>query len=218
MERFRDRREAGRMLGERLAQNPPPSPVVLGLPRGGVPVADEVARTLGAPLDVLVVRKLGVPGREEVAMGAVGEEEATVLNPDVIAVMGVPDEERRRVAERERAEVRERVGRFREGRSAVPLTGRAAIVVDDGVATGATARAACRIARARGARRVVLAVPVAAPDALAAVREAGEADETVCLAAPRSFMSVGMHYADFTQTEDAEAIGILRALGEGRGD
>ena len=208
MERFRDRREAGRCLGARLAQDPPDRAVVLGLPRGGVPVAAEVADALSAPLDVLVVRKLGVPGQPEVAMGAVGEEGATARNPSVLAACGASEEDVERAAARERAEVAARVARFREGRPPVELRGRTAVVVDDGVATGATARAACAVARERGADRVVLAVPVAAPSALAGF---GAADDVVCLSAPPGFLAVGMHYRDFTQVDDAEVVAILRA-------
>lgn len=206
MARFEDRREAGRMLATRVAEHPPHAPVVLGLPRGGVPVAAEVAAVLGAPLDVLVVRKLGYPGHEEYAMGAVGEDGTTVMNSAMPAVSADAID---RVRRRESAEVEARVARFREGRPAADLRGRTAIIVDDGVATGATARAGCAIARARGASRVLLAVPVAAPDALDALHDA--ADEIVCLRAPEGFMAVGMHYVDFRQTEDSEVIELLRA-------
>jgi predicted phosphoribosyltransferase len=190
-----------------------PDPVVLGLPRGGVPVAAEVAQVLGAPLDVLVVRKVGVPWQPEVAMGAVGEEGATVRNPEVVRAARVDEEAVRAGERRERAEVERRALLFRGGRPPVPLTGRTALIVDDGIATGATVRAACAIARARGAARVVVAVPVAAPDALAALRAGPEpeADAVVSLAAPDDFMAVGMHYLDFRQTSDEEVIRILAA-------
>ncbi len=200
------------MLGARIGEEPPGSPVVLGLPRGGVPVAAEVANAIDAPLDVLVVRKLGVPGHDEVAMGAVGEDGAIVLNPAILDAAGVSEAELRRVERRERAEVLQRVDRFRSRRPAVGLSGRTAVVVDDGIATGATARVACRIARARGAERVVMAAPVAAPDVLDSFEDA---DAVVCLLAPRSFMSVGLHYLDFTQVEDAEVIEILEGLRRG---
>ncbi|MFE6997121.1 phosphoribosyltransferase [Microbacterium sp. NPDC057659] len=205
MERFHDRREAGRMLGERLAARPRPDAVVLGLPRGGVPVAAVVAEILRAPLDVLVVRKLGAPGHAEFAIGAVGEGGAHVLNDDARRHIG--EKALAGKIESESAEVARRVDLFREGGPATDLHGRTAIVVDDGVATGATARAGCAIARARGAASVVLAVPVAAPDALAGI----PADEIVCLSAPAGFMAVGMHYVDFRQTADAEVIALLRA-------
>ncbi|WP_448721088.1 phosphoribosyltransferase [Microbacterium natoriense] len=207
MERFRDRREAGRMLAARLRETPPPNAVVLGLPRGGVPVAAEVARALDAPLDVLVVRKLGVPWHPEVAMGAVGEGGATVLNTEVTAAARVGIGDLEKVEARERREVEMRVQRFRPGHGPVPLRGRTAVIVDDGIATGATARAACAIARARGAASVVVAVPVAAPDAL---RVLTEADRVVCLSAPEDFMAVGMHYVDFRQVEDGEVVDLLR--------
>jgi len=203
---FADRQQAGRMLAERLAEHPLTDPVVLGLPRGGVPVAAEIARALDAPLDVLVVRKLGFPGHEEFAMGAVGEGGARALNEQVAA--GVASRDFERIEAREKAEVEQRVARFRERRAAVDLRGRTAIIVDDGIATGATARAACAIARARGADVIVLAVPVAAPDSLAELADA--ADEIVCLHAPPGFMAVGMHYVDFRQVEDAEVVRLLR--------
>lgn len=207
MRSFQNRIDAGRLLGERVAAAHRSSDaVVLGLPRGGVPVAAEVARRLGAPLDVLVVRKLGVPGREEVAMGAVGEGGATVLNTGIIETVGISDDDLRRSELRERAEVEQRVGRFRSGRPPIELDGRTAIVVDDGMATGATAAVGCRIARARGAARVVLAVPVAAPDTLAAF---DAADEIICVTAPSDFMAVGQFYVDFTQVEDDEVVRLL---------
>lgn len=208
---LQDRIEAGRLLGERLAEEyAGTDAVVLGLPRGGVPVAAEVARRIRAPLDVLVVRKLGVPHHEEVAMGAVGEEGAIVRNTGVLGSAGVSAVEFERSERRERAEVAQRIWRFRGGREPVPLDGRTAIVVDDGMATGATAAVGCRIARARGAARVVLAVPVAPPDALAVF---DAADEVVCLSAPAGFMAVGQYYVDFAQVEDEE---VVRLLGEAR--
>ncbi|WP_341977655.1 phosphoribosyltransferase [Microbacterium sp. LTA6] len=204
---FADRTQAGRMLAERLAEHPLTDPVVLGLPRGGVPVAVEIARVLDAPLDVLVVRKLGFPGHEEFAMGAVGEDGARVLDQRVAA--GVAPRDLEQIETRETMEIGQRVARFRDRRPAVDLRGRTAIIVDDGVATGATARAACAIARARGAAVIVLAVPVAAPDSLAELADA--ADEIVCLYAPAGFMAVGMHYVDFRQVEDTEVVRLLRA-------
>lgn len=205
--RFTDRREAGRELGAALGALELGHPVVLGLPRGGVPVADEVARALGAPLDVLVVRKLGVPWQPEVAMGAVGERGAVVWNADVRRRIHLSEGELRALERRERAEVEARVSRFRGDSPPVELAGRTAVVVDDGVATGATARVACSMARELGAERVVLAAPVAPPDVIA---EFPEADEVVVLSAPRGFMAVGMHYRDFAQTSDDEVVAILR--------
>jgi len=213
MHGFEDRADAGRRLAALLVADPPPDPVVLGLPRGGVPVAAEVARALGAPLDVLVVRKVGVPWQEEVAMGAVGEEGAAVRNPDVVRAAGVDEQTLRAAERRERAEVERRARLFRGGRAPEPLDGRTALIVDDGIATGATVRAACAIARARGAARVVVAVPVAAPTALEELRSGPDpdADEVVCLEAPDGFMAVGMHYVDFRQTSDEEVVRILTA-------
>ncbi|HEU5222207.1 MAG TPA: phosphoribosyltransferase family protein [Candidatus Lumbricidophila sp.] len=207
MARFEDRHTAGQALGAELARRPiEPAPVVLGVPRGGVPVAVEVARALGAPLDVLVVRKLGLPHHAEVAMGAVGEGDAIVWNDDVLDGYAVDRDARLAITARERAEVEARVGRFRAGRPAQSLHGKTAIVVDDGVATGATARVACRIARAQGAARVILAVPVATPEVFTTVPEA---DEIVALLVPPEFMAVGMHYVDFSQTSDDEVRQIL---------
>ena len=209
MERFTDRKDAGRRLAARLTERDWEDPIVLALPRGGVPVAAEVARALDAELDVLVVRKLGVPGHEEVAMGAIGEDGATVLNDDVIGMGSISASAVAAAREREGGEVERRVGQLREGRPAPELAGRTAIVVDDGIATGATARAGCAIARTRGAAHVVLAVPVAPPDAAAHVPEA---DEVVCVLTPESLMSVGMHYIDFAQVSDDEVVEQLRAF------
>ncbi|MUG03801.1 phosphoribosyltransferase, partial [Bacillus tequilensis] len=185
--------DAGRQLGARLSERRWPNAVVLGLPRGGMPVAAAVADILGAPLDVLVVRKIGVPWHEELAVGALGEDGALVVNEDVARMAGISKSDLADAAARKAAEIERRVTMFRQGRPAADLTGLTAIVIDDGVATGATARAACGIARARGAASVVLAVPVAAPDALAGM----PVDEAVCLYAPEDFMAVGMHYIDF---------------------
>lgn len=208
MRSFADRTDAGRRLAERLKEHPdalaetPGDIVVLGLPRGGVPVAAEVARALRAPLDVLIVRKVGVPWHPELAMAAVGEEGAVVRNDDVIAASGTTPGELAAAEARERAEVTRRAQRFRGGRDPVPLAGRTALIVDDGVATGASMRVACAIARARRARRIIAATPVGAPEAIASLRAV--AAEIVCLAVPRDFMAVGMHYVDFRQTPDAE--------------
>jgi putative phosphoribosyl transferase len=212
MSRFADRRDAGRELAAVVDALSIGDAVVLALPRGGVPVAAEVARTIGAPLDVLVVRKLGLPFRPEVAMGAIGEEGAEVVNDDVVGMGRVTPAEFAAVERRERAELDARVRRFRGDRPPLPVAGRTALIVDDGVATGATARVACRVARARGASRIVLAVPVASPRALDSIPEA---DEIVCVEAPPGFMSVGMHYRDFRQTGDDEVAAILTAAQAG---
>lgn len=182
----------------------PRDPVVVGLPRGGVPVAAEVARSLGAPLDVIVVRKLGVPTQPELAMGAIGEDGVRVINDEVLRHAGTDDDAIRRVEERERAELERRAAAFRTGRPRIPLRGRTVVVVDDGIATGSTARAACEVARAEGAAAVVLAVPVAPrgwEDRLA-----GVADELVCLYTPDGFVAVGQWYDDFRATTDAEVV------------
>ena len=203
---FEDRIDAGRELARSLMHRTHDDAVVLGLPRGGVPVAAEVARGLNAPLDVIVVRKVGAPGHPELAMAAVGEEGAVVRNPDVIMAVGVGEEELAAVERRSRDEVESRLRALRPGRSPEPIAGRGAIIVDDGIATGATMRAACAVVRARGASRVIVAVPVAAPDALAGL---DDADEIVCLCAPSDFMAVGMHYIDFRQTTDDEVSRLL---------
>lgn len=208
---FDDRRDAGRQLAAHLHDEP--DAVVLGLPRGGVPVAFEVAAALQAPLDVLVVRKLGVPGQPELAFGAIGEDGVRVVNPTVVQRAGLDETEMAAVETAERAELARRVERFRRGRARVPVGGRTAVIVDDGVATGATARAACQVARAQGARRVVLAVPIGAPDI--AERFAGYADEVVCPYRPEFFYAVGQGYRDFSQTSDAEVVGLLDLAGRG---
>jgi predicted phosphoribosyltransferase len=209
---FADRRDAGRQLAARLLALPcglrgREDVVVLGLPRGGVPVAAEVAAALEAPLDVLLVRKLGLPGQEELAMGAIGEDGVRVLNEDVIGQAFVPESALRRVEDAERAELERRSRLYRGDRPPTPLTGRTAVVVDDGIATGATARAACLIARARGAARVIMAAPVAPPEWSA--RFADAADTTVAVRTPSWFHSIGACYADFAQTPDATVTACL---------
>jgi putative phosphoribosyl transferase len=206
--RFADRRAAGRQLAARLVEYAGEHPVVLGLPRGGVPVAFEVAAALGAPLDVIVVRKLGVPSQPELGMGAVGEEGARVLNDDVIRIVEVTPAELATVEARERAEVTRRADRFRGGHDPIALRDRVVILVDDGVATGGTMRAAVEVARHRGARRVVVAVPVGAPDSLADIRRL--ADEVVALLEPADLWAVGAWYEDFTATEDDEVVRLVR--------
>jgi putative phosphoribosyl transferase len=204
---FTDRADAGRQLAARLLYLRGEHPVVLGLPRGGVPVAAEVAAALGAPLDVLVVRKLGVPQQPELGMGAVGEDGVRVINGEVVRLAGVSADALDAVETREQTEVRRRARRYRGGRARLRLDGRTAVVVDDGIATGSTARAACQIAGAQGAARVVLAVPVAPPGW--GDRLAGVADELVCVATPGHFLAIGEFYGDFTQTSDAEVAACL---------
>ncbi len=214
---FANRADAGRQLARSVEHLRGPDTVVLGLPRGGVPVAFEVASALDAPLDVIVVRKLGVPFQPELAMGAVGEEGVLVLNPDVVRLAHVSEAEMASVERRELAVVEERAARFRAGRPRTSLEGKTALVVDDGVATGATARAACRIARAQGAARVVLAVPVGPMDVAERFRD--EADQVICPNQPYEFYAVGQFYADFAQTTDDEVTTLMerRATTQGVG-
>ena len=190
---FADRDDAGRQLAARLGHLRGEPVVVLGLPRGGVPVAFQVAQTLGSPLDVIVVRKLGVPFQPELAMGAVGEGGVRVINRQVVHGARVSQDELAAVQAREQAAVEARAARYRARWPRLPLNGRVAVVVDDGIATGATARAACQIARAHGAARVVLAVPVAPPGWQANI--GADADELVCARTPREFFVIGELYA-----------------------
>jgi putative phosphoribosyl transferase len=208
MRGFRDRADAGRRLAQELERFRAECPIVLGLPRGGVPVASEISRALDAPLDVIVVRKLGVPSQPELAMGAVGEDGALVVNERVVHLAGVTARQLAAVEDREREEVVRRGRRFRGARPPLRLDGRTVIVVDDGIATGSTARAALEVARAHGAARIVLAVPVAAPESLDQL--AAFADEVVCLLAPPGFFAVGQWYDNFTQVSD-EAVNTLLA-------
>lgn len=205
--RFVDRNDAGRRLGAALAHLRQESPVVVGLPRGGVPVADQVARALDAPLDVLLVRKLGLPHHPELAMGAIGEGGVEVLDESTVRLAHVSARQLEEVERRERAELQRRAELYRpDGRT--PLDGRTVIVVDDGFATGSTALAACAVARAQGARRVVLAVPVAPSDWAERVGDA--ADELVALDTPARFGAVGQFYVDFSPTSDDEVVERLR--------
>lgn len=204
---FADRLDAGRRLAAKLTHIRDQDVAVLGLPRGGVPVAFEVAQALGAPLDVIIVRKLGVPFQPELAMGAIGEDGVLILNRDVIHLARISDVELAGVERRERAVLEAQARRFRANAPRVPLRGRTAIIVDDGMATGSTARAACQVARAQGAARVVLAVPVAPRSAVAEI--AGYADEVVCVETPDPFFAVGQWYRDFSQTSDGEVLQLL---------
>jgi predicted phosphoribosyltransferase len=206
--RFRDRAEAGRELAVRLAGYAGRDDVVvLGLPRGGVPVAAEVARSLGAPLDVFLVRKLGLPGREELAMGAIASGGALVLNRDVVDELGVPDEVVQRVAARESEELRRRAALYRGERPEPELAGRVVILVDDGLATGASMRAAVAAVKSLQPARVVVAVPAAPAPTCAEL--AREVDELVCLRTPEPFYAVGMWYDDFSQVSDDEVRALL---------
>jgi len=213
---FRDRVDAGRQLAARLAAYRDEPVVVVALPRGGVPVAAEVARALRAPLDVLVVRKLGCPWQPELGMGAIAEGDITVRNEELIARLGVDDAAVRSVADRERTELERRIRRYRGERPPVPVEGRTVILVDDGIATGSTARAAVDVLRRRGAARVVLAAPVAPREAVATLGNA--ADEVVTVETPRLFMAIGQFYDDFSQTTDDEVAGLLAERSEGSAD
>jgi putative phosphoribosyl transferase len=205
---FRDRREAGRQLAQSLRRYRGPDTLVLGLPRGGVPVAAEVAAALNAPLDVIVVRKLGVPYQPELAMGAVGEGGVTVVNDEVVRHLHMSEAELSTVAARERDVVAVRALRFRPDRPALSLAGRIAVIIDDGIATGSTAHAACGVARAAGAALVVLAVPVTPADCHP--EHWPEVDEFVCLQRPEQFWAVGQFYDDFGQTTDDEVVALLK--------
>ena len=204
---FADRADAGQQLAAKLGHLRGEPVVVLGLPRGGVPVAFQVARALGAPLDVIVVRKLGVPFQPELAMGAVGEDGVRVINWEIVRLAEVTEKELAAIGAREQAQVEARAARYRARQARLPLGGRVAVVVDDGIATGSTARAACQIARAHGAARVVLAVPVAPPGWEAGF--SGEADELVCVDIPPWFEAIGQFYGDFSQVGDEEVIACL---------
>jgi predicted phosphoribosyltransferase/dienelactone hydrolase len=204
---FRDRRHAGVLLGERVRALGPVRPVVLGLPRGGVVVAAEVARALGAPLDLLVVRKLGAPGNPELGIGAIAEGGVAVHHEALIARLRVSRGELEEVTRRESTELDRRTRAYRRGRPPLALAGCTAVVVDDGLATGYTARAAVAAARARGAAAVVLAVPVAAPETVAEF--ASLVDRVVCVEMPDFLFAVGASYADFSQTGDDEVERLL---------
>lgn len=207
MATFANRTDAGRQLATKLTHLSGQPIVVLGLPRGGVVVAAEVARVLEAPLDVLVVRKLGVPRHEELAMGAIGESNTLVLNPQVINSANITERDLSEVEARERQELQRRVATFRGNRPPISLDGKVALIVDDGIATGATARVACTIARAQGANRIVLAVPIAPHGWTSDFGSA--ADEYIAVVTSRHLGAIGQWYDDFTQTSDEEVKAIL---------
>lgn len=211
--RFRDREEAGRELAARLRllweKGELPQPVVLALPRGGVTVALEVARALDAPLDVLIARKIGTPFQPELGVGALAGDGPPLYDRESLARLGLSEAELEPVVERERAELKRRERLYRQGRPAADLSGRTAVVVDDGLATGATARAALRAVRRGAPERVVLAVPVSSPQAARLLSP--EVDELVCLAQPSDFRAVGLWYDDFEQLSDDDVLRALRA-------
>jgi predicted phosphoribosyltransferase len=208
---FADRTEAGGKLGERLAEEAGPDTVVLGVPRGGVIVAREVARALGAALDVIVPRKLGAPANPELAIGAVAPDGTRVLDERLVRILGVTDEYVARESEKQIEEIHRRLEAYRGGRPPLRVEGKSCIVVDDGVATGSTALAACESLKRQGAKRVVLAVPVAPPDTVS--RLAAVADEVVTLATPEPFHAVGQWYVRFAQVTDDEVVDALAAEG-----
>lgn len=205
---FKDRVMAGRELAERLAEFKNQDAVVLALPRGGVPVAFEIAQGIHAPLDVIVVRKLGIPFQPELAMGAVGEGGILSRNEQVIEMANISPEQFEEARLRETEEVADRAKKFREGRPPVSLKGRLALIVDDGIATGSTAQAACHVARALGAEKVVLAVPVGSKEAVATVSKI--ADQVICLEVPENFFAVGEWYEDFSAVTDEEVVTLIR--------
>ena len=207
--RFRDRKDAGRRLADKLVGYANRADVlVLGLPRGGIPVAYEVARRLHAPLDVFLVRKLGLPGHEELAMGAIATGGVRVLNENAVRTMNIPEEVIEAVAEEEQQELERRERAYRDDRPAPAVEGRTVILIDDGLATGSTMRAAVAALRQQRPARIVVAVPVAAPEVCAELE--AETDETICFQTPESFYAVGLWYEDFTQTTDDEVRELLQ--------
>jgi putative phosphoribosyl transferase len=209
MVRFASRRAAGRALARALARRRLADPVVLALPRGGVPVAAEIARRIGAPLDLVLVRKIGVPFQPELAAAAVidGADAQIVANDDVMAMVGLTRADIERAARRELAEIERRRRVYLQGRERLPLEGRTLVLVDDGIATGASVRAALTALRQRRPRALILAVPVAPADTIAALRP--EVDEVICLKMPEPFMAIGLHYRDFHQLSDADVVRTL---------
>lgn len=207
---FADRAEAGRLLADALSHLPDEGVVLLAIPRGGVEVAAEVARARGWPLDVVIPRKISAPGNPELGLGAVAPG-VRVLDDEMVRMLGVSEEYLEREIAAEEEEIRRRSEVYRRGRPPIPVSGRTAVIVDDGVATGGTAAAALRWARAQGAARVVLAVPVAPRESLARLR--GEADEIVCLSVPEPFYAVGQWYRSFTQTPDERVVELLDEAG-----
>lgn len=204
---FRDRQDGGRALAEKLRHYAGTSSILLALPRGGVPVAAEAASSLSLPLDVFIVRKLGVPGYPELAMGAISSGGVRVMNQDVVRGLGIPEDAIQAVVQSEAAELERREAAYRGTSAPLDVQGRTVILVDDGLATGATMLAAVQALRARHATRIVVAVPVGSPETCAMLAE--EADEVVCATAPQPFFAVGYWYEDFAQTTDEEVQALL---------
>ena len=204
---FRDRQDAGQRLAERLTHYRDEQPIVLALPRGGVPVGYEIARSLGAPLDVFLVRKLGAPGHRELGIGAVAWGGLTILNEAAIRALGITRAQIEAIAVEEAAELERRLRRFRGDRPLPDVRGRTVILVDDGLATGVTALAAIRAIRELQPRRIVLAVPVCAPETAEALRP--EVDDLICVETPPEFFAVGFWYRNFDQTVDEEVVDLL---------
>jgi predicted phosphoribosyltransferase len=211
---FADRTEAGHRLAEALVDRGTEADLVLAVPRGGLPVGRVVADALGVPLDVVVAAKLGAPGNPELAIGAVAGDGSVFLNESLVDAIDVPEHHLEREREATAATAREKVARYRGGDFLPDLSGRRVVVVDDGLATGATAIACLRAVRAAGAARIVLAVPVASPDSVSRVLEDGAGDDVVAVETPAAFSAVGAYYRDFGQVSDEEAVAYLRRDGE----
>lgn len=214
MSRFLNRTEAGKALAEVLAEKNYDDPVILALPRGGVPVAIEVVRALKAPLDLVMVRKIGAPGQQELAVAAVvnGDDPQIVVNEGIAQAFGLTDEDIEKMSHSRLDEIRRRRGVYLSGRTQVPIKGRTVIVVDDGIATGATTRASLKAVRRRDPAKLVLAVPVAPQDVVEEMR--AEVDEVICLSTPHPFQAIGLHYVDFGQTSDEEVVRLLDEAAE----
>jgi predicted phosphoribosyltransferase len=211
---FRDRHEAGKLLAQKLLDlKGNPNAIVLGIPRGGVVVAYEVAKTLGLPLDVFVARKIGAPGNPELAIGAVASDGTVVLDELSISLMGVPKQYIEKETERQKEEIRKRIQAYRGGREGYSLQGKIVILVDDGVATGATIIASLRAIKASNPSQTILAVPVAPPDTVEKLRR--EADKVICLYTPSPFWAVGAFYVNFEQISDEEVQALLAELASG---
>lgn len=214
MSRFLNRTEAGKALAGVLAEKNYDDPVILALPRGGVPVAIEVVRALKAPLDLVMVRKIGAPGQQELAVAAVvnGDDPQIVVNEGIAQAFGLTDADIEKMSHSRLDEIRRRRGVYLSGRTQVPIKGRTVIVVDDGIATGATTRASLKAVRRRDPAKLVLAVPVAPSDVVEEMR--AEVDEVICLSTPSPFQAIGLHYVDFGQTSDEEVVQLLDEAAE----